>query len=108
DSGGNLRVLIPFRSWEDFLLLAFDEIRFYGANSIQVMRRMKALVSELISELPQERHDALVTWRQRLQATVDRSFDDAQDKFDASTEDRQGLGINRQKREPKNRTTAAN
>jgi uncharacterized membrane protein len=107
DSGGNLRVLIPFPSWEDFLLLAFDEIRFYGANSVQVMRRMKALVSELISALPQERHDALVAWRLRLQATIDRSFDDAQDKLDASTEDRQGLGINRQKREPKNRTMVA-
>jgi hypothetical protein len=65
---------------------------------------MKALVSELISALPQERHDALVAWRQRLQATIDRSFADAQDRLDASTEDRQGLGINRQKREPKNRT----
>ena len=39
-------MLIPFPSWEDFLLLAFDEIRFYGANSVQVMRRMKALVSD--------------------------------------------------------------
>src|SRR5262249_39482916 len=66
DSGGKLRVLIPFPSWEDFLLLAFDEIRFYGASSIQVMRRMKAVVSELISALPQERHDALCAWRQRL------------------------------------------
>jgi uncharacterized membrane protein len=93
---GNLRVLAPFPSWEDFLRLAFDEIRFYGATSVQVMRRMKALVSEMISVLPEERHLALSYWQERLKATVDRSFGDAQDKLDASTEDRQGFGIARQ------------
>jgi len=99
DSGATLRVVMPFPSWEDFLRLAFDEIRFYGASSIQVMRRMKALVSEMISVLPQERHHALREWQGRLQATINRSFKDAQDKLDASTEDRQGLGINRQEKD---------
>jgi hypothetical protein len=48
--------VIPHPSWEDFLVLAFEEIRFYGATSVQVMRPMNALVSDLISALPQERH----------------------------------------------------
>ena len=52
--------------WEDFLDLAFEEIRFYGANSVQVMRRMKALISDLISALPQERHKPLLQYQQRL------------------------------------------
>jgi uncharacterized membrane protein len=93
DSEGKLRVVVPFPSWEDFLRLAFDEIRFYGATSIQVMRRMKALVSEMISILPEERHPALRHWQEHLQSTIDRSFGDAEDKLAASTEDRQGLGI---------------
>lgn len=96
DHEAKFRLLIPFPSWEDFLRLAFDEIRFYGSNSVQVMRRMKALVSELISVLPEERHTALKNWQERLQSTIDRSFSDAQDKLDASAEDRQGLGISRQ------------
>jgi uncharacterized membrane protein len=96
DSNGKLRVLIAFPSWEDFLRVAFDEIRFYGASSVQVMRRMKALMSEMVSVLPEERHDALRQWQRRLQSTIERSFGDAQDKQDASAEDRQGLGISRQ------------
>jgi uncharacterized membrane protein len=92
DGEAKLRVTIAFPRWEDFLCLAFDEIRFYGANSVQVMRRMKALLSEMISVLPEERQTAVRFWQARLQSTIDRSFDDAQDKLDASTEDRQGLG----------------
>jgi uncharacterized membrane protein len=95
DDQGKLRVIIAFPSWEDFLCLAFDEIRSYGANSVQVMRRMKALLSEMISVLPKERQTAVRFWQARLQSTIDRTFDDAQDKLDASTEDRQGLGIAR-------------
>jgi uncharacterized membrane protein len=86
-------VLVPFPSWEDFLRLAFDEIRFYGATSVQVMRRMKALVNEMVAVLPEERHAALFHWQERLQLSIDTSFGNVQDRLDASTEDRQGLGI---------------
>ena len=95
DKTGNLRLLMNFPTWDDFLRLALDEIRFYGAASIQVMRRMKALVNELISILPEERHPALSHWQLRLQMTVDRSFADRFDKLDASNEDRQGFGSSR-------------
>lgn len=95
DAKGNLRLLIAFPTWEDFLQLAFDEIRFYGANSMQVMRRMKALLSDLISILPEERHSAVRHWQERLQTSVQRSFADEQDKLEASEEDRQGLGSSR-------------
>jgi uncharacterized membrane protein len=97
DGQSNLRLLVTYPAWEDFLRLALDEIRFYGASSVQVMRRMTALVSELISILPEERRAALVEWRERLQSTVERSFHDAKDKLDASVEDRQGLGSSRRR-----------
>ena len=92
DAQGKLRLLVTFPSWEDFLRLAFDEIRFYGATSVQVMRRMKALVSELMAVVPEERRPALRHWQERLQSTVERAFSDSEDKLEASTEDRQGLG----------------
>lgn len=95
DSDGKLRILIAFPSREDFLRLAFDEICSYGANSVQVMRRMRALISEMISILPEERHHALRYWQQRLQSTIERSFGGTEDKLDASAEDRQGLGTSR-------------
>jgi uncharacterized membrane protein len=99
DAQGDLRLLVAFPAWEDFLRLAFDEIRFHGATSIQVMRRMKALVNELVSILPEERRPALRQWQKRLQSTVERSFSDELDKLEASTEDRQGLGSVQRKSE---------
>ncbi|MDT8069066.1 MAG: DUF2254 domain-containing protein [Terriglobia bacterium] len=96
DNEGKVRVMIPFPSWEDFLRVAFDEIRFYGSSSVQVMRRMKAVFSEMMAVLPHERHAALRYWQDRLKTTIDQSFSDSQDRFVASMEDRQGLGIPRQ------------
>lgn len=98
DAEGKLRVVIPFPRWEDFLRLAFDEIRSYGCSSVQVMRRMKAVISDLIAALPAQRHEALLNWQARLERTVARSFGDAQEQRDASIEDRQGLGIPRKQR----------
>jgi uncharacterized membrane protein len=95
DAAGKPKILLKYPSWEDFLRLAFDEIRFYGASSLQVMRRMKALISELLSILPEERRPALHYWQARLQSTVERTFRDKEDALDASDEDRQGLGSSR-------------
>lgn len=95
DSDGKLRLLVPFPSWDDFLRLGFDEILHCGSASVQVMRRMKALVSDLILVLPEERRPALDYWRHRLEDTITRSFSDAEEQSDASVEDRQGLGTTR-------------
>jgi len=99
DSAGGLRLFVPHPTWEDFLRLAFDEIRFCGATSVQVMRRMRAMISDLIAALPQERHPALEHHRERLNATIARSFADEEEKLEASVEDRQGLGVPRASRE---------
>jgi uncharacterized membrane protein len=95
DSDGELRLLVPFPAWDDIVLLAFGEICFCGATSVQVMRRMNALVSDLIRAVPEERRPALRSWDTRLKATISRSFRDAEEKSDASREDRQGLGMPR-------------
>lgn len=95
DFTGALRLTIPYPSWDDFLTLAFDEIRHYGADSVQVMRRMKALAADLIAALPPERHDALKRHRQRLDAQIARTFAEAVEQQEASVEDRQGLGVPR-------------
>ena len=95
DSNGKLRLVVPFPAWEDFLRLAFDEILSYGANSVQVMRRMNALVSDLIPAVPEERRPALRHWDVRFKASIARSFADGEQRLEASKEDRQGLGIPR-------------
>jgi hypothetical protein len=57
------------------------------------MRRMRALIADLIAELPPERHPNHEHERDRLNATIARSFPDDETKLDASAEDRQGFGI---------------
>ena len=95
DGGGALRLAIPYPTWDDFLVLAFDEIRYCGASSVQVMRRMKALIADLIAALPPERHESLRHFQRRLDATIAKSFENAEEKQEASVEDRQGLGTPR-------------
>jgi uncharacterized membrane protein len=90
-----LRLVLPGPTWEDFLILAFDEIRLCGAKSLQVMRRMKALATDLISALPEERRPPLYHYQERLDTTIARSFEDPEEKQEASIEDRQGLGVAR-------------
>jgi uncharacterized membrane protein len=93
DKEGALRVVIPHPKWEDFLRLALDEICFYGATSVQVMRRMRALICDLTAALPNERSQALEHQIDRLNLTIARSFVDEEEKRDASVGDRQGLAV---------------
>jgi len=95
DAYGIVRVIVPFPSWDDFLRLAFDEIRTYGGSSVQVMRRMNALIRDLTALVPAERRDALTGWAARLDRTVDEHFADPDEHAAASVEDRQGLGSSR-------------
>jgi uncharacterized membrane protein len=95
DARGGLRLVYPVPPWEDFVLLAFDEIRFYGASSIQVTRRMRALLRNLMAQTPVQRHVALQRYLDRINNGVARAFEDVDDRHDALAEDRQGLGLSR-------------
>ena len=53
------------------------------------------MISDLIATLPREPHAALEHHRERLNATIARSFADEEEKLEASVEDRQGLGVPR-------------
>jgi uncharacterized membrane protein len=92
DSGGRLRVVILTPAWTDFLDVAFSEIRYYGAQSIQVMRRMTALLRDLRDALPEERRPAVREQQKRLEKTIVQSFPNFEDQVMASVEDREGLG----------------
>jgi len=99
DDAQRLRLVIQFPAWADFLTLGLEEIRFCGATSIQVMRRMEAMIADLMATLPPERQAALRYCQQRLDATIARSFADDADRREASIEDRQGLGAPRERRD---------
>src|SRR5262245_57056534 len=42
DASGAVRVTFPVPTWQDYLGLAFDEIRQFGITSVQVNRRLRA------------------------------------------------------------------
>jgi uncharacterized membrane protein len=96
DPDGKLRLVVSFPAWDDLLRLAFDEICFYGAASVQVMRRMNALISDLMLIVPATRRPALAYWEARMKAMIARSFASDEERIEASKEDRQGLGVPRQ------------
>jgi uncharacterized membrane protein len=85
-------VVIPVRSWEEYLTLAVTEIREYGSNAIQVMRRMRAMLEELRDEVRPENRPAVLEELARLEATVTRSFAASVDLDRANTADPQGIG----------------
>ena len=97
DDAGRLRLVVPFPTWDDFLLLALDEIRAYGASSVQVMRRMMALIKNLTEVLPPPAPRRSSAGSVGCRARSRDRLSTADEKQDASVADRQGLGIGEDK-----------
>ena len=95
DAQGTLRLILPFASWSDLLSLAFEEICACGRTSIQVMRRMNALIDQLQSSVPAERRPPLEVWEHRLREMIAQSFPEPEERAEALKQDRQGLGSTR-------------
>jgi uncharacterized membrane protein len=92
DSKGHLRLVYRTPDWEDFVGLAVTEIRQFGANSTQVVRRMRAMLENLIPLLSPHRSAVLRRELELLKSTVDRGFADPADRDRADLPDLQGLG----------------
>jgi uncharacterized membrane protein len=85
-------VVVPVRRWGDFLALGMTEIREFGSTSIQVMRRMRAVLEKLLQEVGPENRAAVEAEIMRLDATVAAGFSGAIDRDRAAIADRQGIG----------------
>ena len=92
DGQGRLRLLYRTPDWEDFVRLAVTEIRHYGAQSIQVMRRLHAMLRTLIEILPAERAVALQQELDLLNQSLSRAFPENDDRAMAALSDSQGMG----------------
>ena len=92
DSDGRLRLAFPVVSWDGYVSLACDEIRHYGRDSIQVHRRMRSMIADLLSIAPEERRAALERQLQLLDAAADRHLPDEADRITARQADEQGIG----------------
>jgi uncharacterized membrane protein len=92
DEDGQVRLILPTSNWEDFVDLAFTEIRHYGGSSIQVVRRLRAAIETLIAGLPESRRKALHVELELLERTIEDHFDYSKDQALARLTDSQGLG----------------
>jgi uncharacterized membrane protein len=100
DQAGTLRVTFPVPTWEDYLHLSFDEIRQYGASSVQVVRRLRAALAGVVDSISvPERRAAVLGYLDHLNLGVGRSAFDDLDQAAALQEDRQGLGLSRRHRD---------
>ena len=89
---GKLCLVFPTPDWEDFVRLGVSEIRMYGASSIQVMRRLRAMLENLIEVLPAQRRDFLFKQLKLLNGELGRNFPEAEDRKSAGLADYAGIG----------------
>ncbi len=93
---GAIRLIVQMPTWDDYLSLAFDEIRQYGANSVQVVRRLRSVLKGLADALPDPARLRAVQRRlEHLDMMIKHSALDPEDRQTAAQEDRQGLGLSR-------------
>jgi uncharacterized membrane protein len=92
DGRGQLRVIFRTPNWEDFVHLAFSEIRSCGSNNLQIVRRLRAMIENLIQTLPSSRHAALLQELSLLDRECERNFTYPEELVLARIADTQGLG----------------
>ena len=92
DKSGQLRVVYRTPNWEDFVHLAFSEIRSCGSSNLQIVRRLRAMIENLVHTLPAHRHPALLQQLSLLDREIERNFIHREDVALAQIADAQGLG----------------
>ena len=79
DGSGHVRLVTKQPSWEDYVHLAFDEIRMAGAGSPPVARRLAAALRDLRSIALPERLAVLDDQLDLLMAATKTAMDDSRD-----------------------------
>jgi len=92
DAQGSVRLLDRLPDWEDFVSLPVTEVRHFGGESIQVARRLRAMLQGLIQTLPEERAGVLRLELNLLDRSATRFFVQAADQAMADVSDFQGVG----------------
>jgi uncharacterized membrane protein len=91
---GDGRVLVRFPAprWDAFVALAVDEIIVYGAGSIQVTRRLRAVLDDLLASAPPSRRKPVSARIATLQRAVRSALADETIATEAMEPDHQGIG----------------
>ncbi|WP_282696558.1 DUF2254 domain-containing protein [Streptomyces sp. CC208A] len=92
DGHGVARLVLPGRDWDGYLQLAVCEIMDYGRSSVQICRRLRALLEDLLDTLPPEQHPSVKAQLVLLEKSVEREFTDPDRRAVAQQADLQGIG----------------
>jgi uncharacterized membrane protein len=92
DAAGRLRLRVEMPTWGDYVSLAIDEIRHFGEDQLQIVRRLRALLEDLRRSVPPGRRELIDGELTLLAQSVRRGFADPDDRARASQADAQGLG----------------
>jgi len=92
DASGAVRLIYRTPGWDDFVHLAITEIRLFGGGSIQVARRLRAMLDNLIQVLPPARTEVLKQELGLLNRFTTRLFAEPEDRALATCADLQGVG----------------
>ncbi len=90
---GDGSVILRSPTWSDITDLALLEVVDAGIAQFQVTRRVTAMLNDLLADLPEERHKALLRYKRRLAEGIETL--PAEYQAIAHTGDRQGIGGSR-------------
>jgi uncharacterized membrane protein len=80
DSTGSLRLVIPKLTWERYMDIAMDDLRQYAVSSIQVTRRLVAMLEDLAEVAPVERKPPLDRQLELLRNMATLAFSEQYDR----------------------------
>jgi uncharacterized membrane protein len=92
EANGRTRLLCRTPGWDEFVRLAVTEVRQFGRESIQINRRLLAMLESLLRTLPAQRAPALQRELEVLKRSAKRSFEEPADQMMATEVDSQGVG----------------
>ena len=92
DKTGALRLIFQTPNWDDFVHLTFSEIRSCGSHNLQIVRRLRAMIGNLLQTLPLHRHAALNEQMSLLDREIAKNFTYPEELVLAQVADTQGLG----------------
>jgi uncharacterized membrane protein len=80
-------------TWDDYVHLAFTEIRLAGAGSPQVARRLTEVLEDLLVVAPPARRRPIADELALLRSAIEEGYREPADARFALAPDRQGVGM---------------
>jgi uncharacterized membrane protein len=95
DCAGRARLVIKIVTWNDYVRLSFEEIRIAAAASVQVTRRLRACLGDLLQCAPQDRRAPLERQLRLLDAEIESRRAEGDGIAAWQQSDPQGIGGSR-------------